>query len=592
MGRKRVRQPQKHKKFIRKWKRSHGEEYVSTSGKVVPKKHCLLRDCGCKMHCSQRISEDRRRQIFEGFYNMDWNLKSSFLAGQIQVSSTKRKYTKNENSRRSKTRFYRLQDNNGEDVTVCKKFFQDTLAVCDGTITNALKRQQDSGTPRTDRRGKHTPHNKTSSDQEQTVCSFIQQFPAYESHYCRRDSNRKYLNPNLNIRIMYDMYQTECANNGNQTVSLYMFRHIFNSKFNLHFHQPQKDTCQTCDEFQIKYNSLETEAERQSVKVQHELHLRKAQAVKDMKNQDVIVARNSSGTKQVMVFDLQKTLPTPVLTTGVAYYKRQLWVYNLGIHDEVNNVGHMHIWSEHIASRGAQEVSSCLLYHINNCMPSTTKEITLYSDSCGGQNRNIKVVLALSYILQNSTIEKIDLKFFMPGHSFSSCDQDFGMIEREKKHHPHIFHPDDWVDVIKSAKKKKPKFVVHTMTSVNFFSTKALEEDITNRKVSADKDKVEWLKIRWIQLRKDEPKKMFYKYNYIVDSEELFSVVDLAKKSGRGRPSREFPSPTLLYPKGKVITKEKKKDLIDLMKYVPPQHHNFYHSLQTGDMPAHSEEED
>lgn len=109
--------------------------------------------------------------------------------------------------------------------------------------------------------------------------------------------------------------------------------------------------------------------------------------------------------------DLQKTLPTPFLATGVAYYKRQLQVSNLGIHDEVSNVGHMHIWGEHIASREAYEVFSCLLYHINNCMPSTTKEITLYSDSCGRPSRNIKVVLARFYVLQNSAI---DFKFFMP----------------------------------------------------------------------------------------------------------------------------------------------------------------------------------
>lgn len=43
-----------------------------------------------------------------------------------------------------------------------KKFFKGTLAVCDGTIINALKRKQQSGTPRGELRGKHTPHNTTS----------------------------------------------------------------------------------------------------------------------------------------------------------------------------------------------------------------------------------------------------------------------------------------------------------------------------------------------------------------------------------------------------------------------------------------------
>lgn len=41
-----------------------------------------------------------------------------------------------------------------------KKFFKGTLSVCDGSITNALKRKLENGTPQSDKRGKHVPHNK------------------------------------------------------------------------------------------------------------------------------------------------------------------------------------------------------------------------------------------------------------------------------------------------------------------------------------------------------------------------------------------------------------------------------------------------
>lgn len=221
-------------------------------GRVVPQKQCDLSECGCVLRCSHQISEDRRKDIFKGFYNLDWDMKHSFLADQIEVTRIKRKYTKNENSRRDKTRIYRLRDEQGDDKIVCKKFFKGTLAVCDGTITNALKRKQVFGTPRGDLRGKHTPHNKTSLVDEQRVCDFIRQFPSYHSHYCRRDSNRKYLNPELNMKIMYNMYKSRCIANEEHTVSLFIFRQIFNTKFNLDFHHPQKDTCQTCDEFKVR----------------------------------------------------------------------------------------------------------------------------------------------------------------------------------------------------------------------------------------------------------------------------------------------------------------------------------------------------
>lgn len=241
------------------------------------------------------------------------------------------------------------------------------------------------------------------------------------------------------------------------------------------------------------------------------------------------------------------------------------------------------MWGEHTASRWSQEIASCLLYHIRNCLPPTTKEVILYSDSCGGQNRNIKMTLMLSYIVQKTEIQEIQQKFFLPGHSFSTCDQDFGIIEREKKYHPYIFLPDDWCTVVENAKKKQPKFVIHKMTSDLFFSSKSLEVNITNRKVNVKNDKVEWLKVPRLKVQREHPKLLFYTYNCLED--DVFCALDIAKKSRRGRHIRLFPD-TLepLYPEGRKISKDKVKDLKSLLKFEPPQLHQFYMSL-------HGEEE-
>ena len=89
--------------------------------------------------------------------------------------------------------------------------------------------------------------------------------------------------------------------------------------------------------------------------------------------------------------------------------------------------------------------------------------------------------------------------------------------------------------MIADAKKINPKFQVHRMTSDLFYSSKTLENDITNRKISEDKQKVEWLKIRWLQLRKGEPKKLFYKMHNVLDNKD-FQVVDIVRKMIRGPP--------------------------------------------------------
>ena len=159
--------------------------------------------------------------------------------------------------------------------------------MCDGSITNALKRKLENGTPQSDKRSKHVPHNKAKSTDEERVCRFIEKFPTYESHYCRRDSSRKYLSPELNMTKMFKLYLEECKHNNHTAVSLYMFRHIFNTKFNLHFKQPKMDTCQTCDEFRAKITGLSNGPEKNELIEEHELNLRKAESMKDMKKRDI-----------------------------------------------------------------------------------------------------------------------------------------------------------------------------------------------------------------------------------------------------------------------------------------------------------------
>lgn len=73
------------------------------------------------------------------------------------------------------------------------------------------------------------------------------------------------------------------------------------------------------------------------------MHLCKAEAAREALKAD---RESASEDKNVSTFDLQKALPFPKLSTSVAYYKRNLYVYNFGIHSFNNATGYMYAWDE------------------------------------------------------------------------------------------------------------------------------------------------------------------------------------------------------------------------------------------------------
>ena len=94
---------------------------------------------------------------------------------------------------------------------------------------------------------------------------------------------------------------------------------------------------------------------------------------------------------------------------------------------------------EGVSSRGAQEVASCLKDFVLTKLPNDVKHLTAWSDSCGGQNRNIKVCAMWMHLLEKSQLESIDHKFLDSGHSYLPCDSDFGDIEKHAKRCEHVY---------------------------------------------------------------------------------------------------------------------------------------------------------
>lgn len=120
----------------------------------------------------------------------------------------------------------------------------------------------------------------------------------------------------------------------------------------------------------------------------------------------------------MITFDLQQSLATPKLSTNVVCYQRQMWMYNLGVHNCGNERGIMNMWPESVASRGSQEIISSLAKHLRQ--PSTATELVAYSDACGGQNRNINIACFWLHVVcsPDYPYTTVNHKFMILSHSY------------------------------------------------------------------------------------------------------------------------------------------------------------------------------
>lgn len=134
------------------------------------------------------------------------------------------------------------------------------------------------------------------------------------------------------------------------------------------------------------------------------------------------------------MMDMQKCLPTPSLKNCQSFYLRKLWVLNETIYDSTSNESYCMMWDETPGARGGNEVASCILKWCLRYLNSETKSLTVWSDNCTGQNRNIMIALCYSWLVTKiPTLDVINHKFMLRGHTHLEADIVHAPIERKKK---------------------------------------------------------------------------------------------------------------------------------------------------------------
>ncbi|XP_063216648.1 uncharacterized protein LOC134542596 [Bacillus rossius redtenbacheri] len=554
--------------------RNRGVSYTTLSGKVVKARVMKpLRDC--RAECRKRLPEDIRESIFKEYWSLgSRDRRVAYVASLVDTMETKtsrkRAYNPDKEKFRMVTHTFHFKIN-GKREKVCRGCFMNTLDETQMFVTLAITNRSTStsGITQQDNRGKTSPGNAISDERLDEVRRHIQSFPSYESHYTRRTNNKKYLPSFLDLNTMFSFYKESTSNPVGRTVYTREFKSL-----GLAFKAPKVDTCHRCDTLQMKVK-LASGAEEEDIKQEISVHHAEADKAYLQKDLDKKTAKDDP-SKRCFTFDLQQCLPTPFVQSSVSFYKRQLWTYNLTMHETSKPSVRCYMWHEGEGARGANQVATCVLRELSE-LPEDVTHIILYSDTCGGQNRNSHVAAMFLYLMQQKcNLQLVDHKFMVSGHSHMECDTDHALIEKQKKKLRFtVSHPHDWYQLVRTVGRKN-KFEVVELNHQDFLNFAELyKTSLFLRKKDSSGEPFKWTEMRWLRYTQE---RRVIQFKNTLDEDAPFREICLKR---RNRSPDELLHPKKCYNSTLAISKEKKKDLLELLPLIDTVFHSFYLNLKT-----------
>ena len=437
-------------------KRNRNEDYFYAKGVLRLSKEFRFFVCKCPKKCPDTLNEEIRRKEFNKYNDLQQHdAKILFIASMVKQVPIKRKRNKC-SERRKFSRVYTIAG-----VEICCDTFVHTFRISPQKVNTALQKVGSDNIP--DKRGCRGGHNKIDDVRVQEVVNQINKIPRYKSHFCQNVTDKGFFESHITLRVMYEKYKLEV----NNPVCISKYKSIFYKYFNIKRKAMKKDTCNCCYSLHVQMESETNEIHKEALQLEHQNHFKLATDAQTKMKLDMKRSKEVEEFEMI-TFDLEKTLPLPKIPTNTVFYKRQLWVYNCGVHCGTTGKGYCFVWVEGIAGRGAQEVGSCLKKYIENNVKKGVTELVLWADSCGGQNRNIKPTLMLKAIVENHIIlTSVSLRFLIPGHTFLLNGADFSDVEQALKMQQRMYLPEDYINVMRTCRRKN--FFVVTLMEISDF---------------------------------------------------------------------------------------------------------------------------
>ena len=395
----------------------------------------------------------------------------------------RRKVTKGA-AERDITRIYHHYNRQKEKVKVCQRLLLTTLGYSSNRIIiSTLEKAAGKIYPSPDKRGKHDPHNKFTSDQVTSIRHHIMLFNPCITHYRRKHApNRLYISP------LYSTSQLLKDYNENHTAKVSRSRYYKEIKdMNIGFVKLGEEECEACDlhdnHLKEKHGLHEEKDRRRIVdpnsKKQEKLFFQGCKPCEEytkhvsFANQSRIGYRNDRDREWddeiIVSADLQKVIMLPVMPglKKVIFCKR-IVMFNetfapLGgekNHGKATGV----LWHEGISGRTAEDVASVFISFLRTVQD--VKSITIWSDNCSTQGENWWFFTALAAAVNrpDSNFLTIRCKYFEPGHTFMPADSFHHLIEQGLKNAGKVQNFSDFVNIVEKYGK------AHVMRIDDFLS--------------------------------------------------------------------------------------------------------------------------
>jgi hypothetical protein len=414
---------------------------------------------------------------------------------------------------------------------------------------------------------------------------WIVSLPAVPSHYCRAQTERKYLPVEFkNFCNLYRIYKDQVKEG---CVKKSTFKQHFITKYNIGIHHPKKDKCSTCE----KFKNTPIEFQDAVFFEKEKMHSDERDLTKAKFSADQEKCKNDPEFL-VASFDLQKVLNTPHGENMLLYYSRKYSYYNLTVYESATRDGICFCWGEADGKRGANEISTNVHSYLTTVDDRrTVTSLALYCDSCPGQNKNRQMMAMIFFFLQHESrnINEVSINYLLPGHTYMPVDSVHAVIDRNTKRKI-IWAPSEWPTIMQNARHSPRPYKIVVQSFDKFRDWKSLQERVLppSTKKTQEGSAIFYKKVRICTFHKAS-NLMAVKYSFAENAP--VSTVLL-------QPGERKIMPPQLYRQRLPINKLKYRDLVRLCTngVIPEVYHEEYRNIPTGnkvpDELAESDEED